>query len=183
MAVPVVLGASTFDYTGLRKEQARLSKMLLLPSPRDIDDTSQVFEVADSNSPPTKYSTFIKVAYDKEGSVPKFTLFMKDNIDTEFDLSTAGPVVVAGGFSVNSNYQISPITGEVRQGGVLLANGTFDPATPGTLKGTVKFDGVSGLSLATINERIADVSNAIEGLTKILSVVSSNIDAVINTIR
>ena len=65
-----------------------------------------------------------------------------------------------------------------------MADGTFQGGTGvGQLLGTVKFEGVTGISLASINERIANVSNAIEGLTKVLSVVSSNIDGVLNVIR
>jgi hypothetical protein len=55
--------------------------------------------------------------------------------------------------------------------------------TGGTLVGTVKFDGVTGLALAAINTRIADISNSVEGLTKVLSVVGGNLEATLNLIR
>ncbi len=205
MAIPVVLGASSFDYAPLRNEQNRLSKTLVVPSPRDKDDTSQVLEIEDNQATPFKYPTFIKTFYDKEGSLPRFELWMKDNFDQEYNLSQgliydpANPTTTGIGINdnplimgfnpfsrTNAAYVISPVTGEVRRSEVGNV-ATLDPDTGlvsgGVLIGTVKFDGVTGLALAAINTRIADVSNAVEGLTKVLSVVSGNLDTVLQIIR
>lgn len=183
MAVPVVLGSSSFDYIALRAEQARLSKQLLIPSPREQDDTSKVFEVEDNQTPPTKYPTYIKVTYDPSVPFPQFRLYMKDNLDVEIDLSAVGPLTINGAANniASAQYAISPITGQIAQG--TTVNATTGLLVGGTLRGVVKFDGVTGLSLAALNERIADISNAIEGITKVLSVVSGNIDAALNVIR
>ena len=73
------------------------------------------------------------------------------------------------------------MTGEINRGGTITpATGLI---TGGTQVGTVKFDGVTGLALAAINTRIADISNAVEGMTKILGIVSSNMAATMNLIR
>lgn len=227
MVVPVVLGSCTFDYRPLRSEQSRLSKTLVLPSPRDKDDTSLVLEVEDdpamtvNGSPPNpkrvpfKYPSFIKVRYDKEGDLPIFELWMKDNFDQEHKISKertlTGPVPPNIGTSritindnpltgladpdgeVNDSFAVNPITGdiyrnaywdattkEIRDAGNLTPDQT---GFAGDLLGTVKFDGVTGLALAAVNTRIADISNAVEGVTKVLSATISNIDAVLNVVR
>jgi hypothetical protein len=206
MAVPVVIGKSTFDYAPLRTEQSRLAKTLVVPSPRDKDDTSQTLEVIDNQATPFKYPTFIKVFFDKAGQLPRFELWMKDNFDQQYNLSqgfaltgtppnnaansaTTGIGInddpLVGGFlaqsRVSADYVISPVTGEIRKGGTL--NALTGLVTGGILVGTVKFDGVTGLALAAINTRIADISNSVEGLTKILSVVGGNLDITLNLIR
>lgn len=193
MVVPVVIAGSTFDYKPLRAEQARLAKTLVSPSPRDKDDTSQVYEVEDDQVPPFKYPTFIKVFYDKEGDMPRFELWLKDNFDQEHNLSNNNATVginddplVAGNApqsDVPGNYVISPVSGEIWQDATLNADGTVTTTGASILVGTVKFDGVTGLALAAINTRIADVSNAVEGVTKILSVVSGNLEKSLNLIR
>jgi hypothetical protein len=188
MAVPVVLGRTSFDYAPLRSDQSRLAKTMVVPSPRDKDDTAQVFEVVDNQATPFKYPTFIKTFFDKPGSLPRFELWMKDNFDAEFSLSqgvaATQPINFLNGASLSTvpaNYVVSPVTGEINRGG------TINPATGlitgGTQVGTVKFDGVTGLALAAINTRIADISNAVEGMTKILGIVSSNMAATMNLIR
>ncbi|PIQ26059.1 hypothetical protein COW36_02360 [bacterium (Candidatus Blackallbacteria) CG17_big_fil_post_rev_8_21_14_2_50_48_46] len=191
MAVPVVIGKSTFDYAPLRQEQSRLSKTMVIPSPRDKDDTAQTLEVVDNQATPFKYPTFIKTFFDKPGQLPRFELWMKDNFDQEYNLAQGAASIginddpLVAGFTAQSNvaanYVISPVTGEIRLGGTL--NATTGLVTGGTLVGTVKFDGVTGLALAAINTRIADVSNAVEGMTKILSVVSGNLDTTLNLIK
>lgn len=193
MAVPVVIGKSTFDYTPLRNEQSRLAKTLVVPSPRDKDDTSQTLEVVDDQATPFKYPTFIKVFFDKPGQLPRFELWMKDNFDQQYNLSqnlasigiNDDPLVA--GFlaqsNVAANYVISPVTGEIRRGPGATLNATTGLVTGGTLVGTVKFDGVTGLALAAINTRIADISNSVEGLTKVLSVVGGNLENTLNLIR
>lgn len=191
MSVPVVIGKSTFDYKPLRNEQSRLSKTMVVPSPRDKDDTAQILEVVDSQPTPFKYPTFIKVFFDKPGQLPRFELWMKDNFDVEYNLSQGAASIgindnpLVAGFSpqsnVAANYVISPVTGEIRAGGTL--NPVTGLVTGGSLVGTVKFDGVTGLALAAINTRIADVSNAVEGMTKVLSVVSGNLDTTLNLIK
>lgn len=234
MVVPVVLGMSTFDYTPLRSEQARLSKTLVLPSPRDKDDTAQTLEIEDDQATPFKYPTFIKVRYGKEGSLPTFELWTKDNFDQEYkvskesydggftiqlpnvtytisDASYTSPASIGSATSiqginddplvastlyqsrVNDSYAVNPITGEIFRNAFWDANNRVikdKNGTPagvagftGQLIGSVKFDGVTGLGLAAINTRIAEISNAVEGVTKVLSVTSSNMDAVINLIR
>lgn len=227
MVVPVVLGATSFDFNTPRSEQARLSRALVLPSPRDKDDTSQVMELedepTDSNPArvPFKYPTFVKVRFDKEGALPIFELWMKDNFDQEFKISkerrvdplnpanyidvaptigttqdiNVNPLVGSSppDGRVNNNFAINPITGEVYrnaywdQGARVIrdsaGNTPIDNNFLGDLVGTIKFDGVTGLALAAINTRIAAVSNAIEGMTKVLSVTSSNYDAVIQLVR
>ena len=235
MVVPVVLGATSFDFNTPRSEQARLSRALVLPSPRDKDDTSQVMELEDeptASNParvPFKYPTFVKVRFDKEGALPIFELWMKDNFDQEFKISkerrvdplnpanyidgvptigttqdiNVNPLVGSSppDGRVNNNFAVNPVTGEVfrnaywdqqlrtiidengvTQNGIDTATG--NPATfEADLVGTIKFDGVTGLALAAINTRIAAVSNAIEGMTKVLSVTSSNYDSVIQLVR
>src|SRR5690606_21457168 len=94
---------------------------------------------------------------------------------------------------VNNNFAVDPITGEIYRNAywdeslrqILDACG-LNPSQmgfQGQLLGTVKFDAVSGLALAAINTRIADISNAVEGVTKVLSVSSSNMDAVLSIIK
>jgi len=236
MVVPVVLGASTFDFNPMRSEQARLSRSLVLPSPRDKDDTSMVMELEDNPvggaSPdrvPFKYPTFVKVHFDKTGALPIFELWMKDNFDQEYKISkehrldpqnqTAyinvapalnttqqinfNPLIGGGPHdgTVNNNFAINPMTGEVFRNAywdqgrrtIVGANGVNQNGThittgnpgvfQGDLVGTIKFDGITGLGLAAINTRIADISNAIEGVTKVLSVASGNMDAVIQLVR
>lgn len=250
MVVPVVFGNSTFDYAPLRAQQARLSKTLVLPSPRDKDDTAQNLEIEDDpsigggagaapdpNRVPFKYPTFIKVRFEKEGDLPIFELWMKDNFDQEHKISkeeidgsgalngttipanhingagaaaydtTFGNVgnttvqindnpLIAGNQhdgAVNNSFAVNPITGDIYRNAywdhvdrVVRDAGGNTPdvaAFAGDLLGTVKFDGATGLALAGVNTRIAGYSNAVEGITKVLSVVSGNIDAVLSVIR
>lgn len=236
MVVPVVLGATTFDFRPLRNEQSRLAKTLVLPSPRDKDDTAQTLEIEDDQTTPFKYPTFVKVRYDKEGSLPVFELWMKDNFDQEYKVSKESydggtsinppayppPITVTdtnytdptsiggatstqdinddplvGGFlpqsSVNNSYAINPITGDVFRNAfwdhvnrvIKDADGDLEGTTgfDGERVGTIKFDGVTGLGLAAINTRIADISNAVEGVTKVLSVVGQNFEAVLSVVR
>lgn len=188
MVVPVAFGKSSFDYAPMRSEQSRLSKLLVQASPRDKDDTSKTLEVEDNQTPPSKYPTFIKMTYGKEGTLPQFDLYMKDNNDVEFKISgnaVGSTVSINGGTAtVRSDFTVSPITGDINFGSLFA--GPYDGftyTTTGTNVGTTKFDGITGLALASINNRIADVSNAVEGMTKVLSVVVGNIDNVLNTIR
>ncbi len=226
MVVPVQIGGSIFDYRPLRSEQNRLAKTLVLPSPRDKDDTAQVLEVEDDQQTPFKYPTFIKVRYNKEGDLPVFELWVKDNFDQEAKISkeslngvnpgtigtsTQGinddPLVApATAFqsNVNNSFAINPITGDVyrnaywdvltreirnwngdAEGSAAFLNDNPGPAGDQSPQrvGTIKFDGVSGLALAAVNTRIADISNSIEGVTKILSVANGNLDAVLNLVR
>ncbi len=222
MVVPVVLAGCSFDYTPMRREQARLSKTLVLPSPRDKDDTAQTLEIEDNQATPFKYPTFIKVRYDKEGNLPVFELYVKDNFDQEYKISkerrfnsrnntyidptlngtlttTQGvnddPLVAGTLFQsqVNNNYAVDPITGEIYrnayydEGARVIRDNNGNTPTNGAFigqrVGTIKFDGITGLGLAAVNTRIADISNAVEGVTKVLSVASSNMDAVINLVR
>lgn len=207
----------------MRRDQSRLAKTLVLPSPRDKDDTAQVLEIEDNQVTPFKYPTFIKVRYDKEGGLPLFELYVKDNFDQEYKISrerrfnkTTGLYIdgippaasftgtqginddpLVGGIAfqsqVNNNYAIDPITGEIYrnayydEGAKTIRDATGQTPTTagftGQRVGTLKFDGVTGLGLAAINTRIADISNAVEGVTKVLSVCSGNMDAVINLVR
>lgn len=250
MVVPVVLGGSTFDYRPLRSEQSRLAKTLVLPSPRDKDDTSQVMEIEDDpsigggagaapnpNRVPFKYPSYIKVRFDKANDLPIFELWTKDNFDQEHKISkesldgggTISAATVpnnyvnqAGGAAydttvanvgttrtqindnplvggnqhdgaINDSFAINPITGEIYRNAfwdhlnrvIKDSSGTIAGAVgfSGDLLGTVKFDGITGLALAAINTRIADISNAVEGVTKVLSVAIGNIDAVLNVVR
>lgn len=243
MVVPVVLGATAFDFNTPRNEQARLSRALVLPSPRDKDDTSQVMELEDqptASNPdrvPFKYPTFVKVRFDKTGALPVFELWMKDNFDQEHKISkesldggatisnatipanyingtntgvydttiaNVGNTVarintnpLVGGSptdgEINNSFAVNPITGEVFRNAYWdqvnrvirdnAGNTPIDNNFLGDLVGTIKFDGVTGLALAAINTRIAAVSNAIEGMTKVLSVTSGNYDAVIQLVR
>lgn len=242
MVVPIVLGRSTFSYEPLRAEQARLAKTLVLPSPRDKDDTAQTLEIEDNQATPFKYPTFVKVRYGKEGTLPIFELWMKDNFDQEYKVSKesvdggatiqpppytmtlpgGGPYTspaqigstdqginddpqVSGTIHlsrVRDSYAINPVTGDIWRNAFWDANPATGRPTirnaagvaegqPGFLAGangpqligTIKFDGATGLALAAVNTRIADISNAVEGITKVLSVASSNIDNVINLIR
>lgn len=213
MAVPVVLGASSFDFRGLRAEQSRLSKLLVKASPRDVNDTSAILEVNDSQVPPSKYPAYIKAVPRDDGTgANDFLLYMKDNFDQEFQIGTTTttfptpPLVGAPGqggggnapgstIAINgtapgpappaivipSDFMIDSRTGEIFQGREYDGAGVLQIA--GTQVGLVKFDGATGLELATINDRIADVSNAVEGMTKILGVVSGNLDTAVNLIR
>jgi hypothetical protein len=219
MAVPVSFGYSSFDYRPMRAEQARLSRNLVLPSPRDKDDTAQVLEIEDDQVTPFKYPTFIKVRYDKEGTLPIFELWLKDNFDQEYKVSKErvrlpggalgpipggigtttkqindDPLTAAGPLSdVNDSFAVNTLTGDIyrnaywdsTQNLIIDAAGLdpSDPAFAGDLVGNIKYDGVTGLALAAVNSRIADISNSIEGVTKVLSVAISNLDAVFQVIR
>ncbi len=213
MVVPVAFGTASFDYRPIRAEQARLSKALVLPSPRDKDDTAQVLEIEDDQEVPFKYPTFMKVRYDKEGSLPIFELWLKDNFDQEYKVSKESltganpggigtsvisinddPLTAAGPLSdVNNSFAVNPITGEIYRNAYWDASTNLirdvldrDPsnaAFSGVLVGATKYDGVTGLALAAINSRIADYSNAMEGMTKVLSVVVGNLQNALDVIR
>ncbi|MGV3525185.1 MAG: hypothetical protein ACO1RX_13220 [Candidatus Sericytochromatia bacterium] len=221
MVVPVVLGATVFNYEPLRQEQSRLAKTLVLPSPRDKDDTAVTLEIEDDQPTPFKYPTFIKVRYQRDGDLPLFELWTKDNFDQEYKVSKErrfdnltqtyidaaapalgttqpindDPLVAAVNpiSDVNNNYAVNPITGEIfrnaywDEGARLIRDaGGLDPSNvnfAGDYIGTVKFDGVTGLALAAINTRVADISNAVEGITKVLSIVSGNLDQTLSLIK
>lgn len=224
MVVPVVIGGSVFNFEPLRKEQSRLAKTLVLPSPRDKDDTAVTLEVEDDQATPFKYPTFIKVRYERDGDLPIFELWLKDNYDQEYKISKErrfdrltnnyvdgdpGPVIAGGDTEeinddplvagnnfqseVNNNFAVNPITGEIfrnaywdeRDRVIYDENGVSpdDAAFEGDYMGTVKFDGVTGLALAAINTRIADISNAVEGVTKVLSIVNGNMDQTLSLIK
>ncbi len=218
MVVPVAFGTASFDYRPMRAEQARLSRTLVIPSPRDKDDTSQVLEIEDDQAVPFKYPTFIKVRYDKEGTLPIFELWLKDNFDQEHKVSKESldgtiqpdifpqtdppssqpinddPLTAALALNnVNDSFAVNPITGDIYRNAYwdnidkVVKDGAGNPPSDatftGTLVGNIKYDGVTGLALAAVNSRIADISNSIEGVTKVLSVAIGNLDAVFAIIR
>lgn len=173
MVVPVVYNNSVFDFNSLRAEQSRISREMMNASPRDIKNTSEIFEVEDNAVPPNRYPTFLRTFYGEEGSEPTFELYMRDQFDQEFKLSNTGSAVAInkGDNQINpANFSINSRTGQI-----------FNEA--GTEVGGIKFDGVAGLAMGTLGLRLTEVSNTIDGLSKVLTVAGATLDAAINTIR
>ena len=181
MTVPVRLGASTFDFEPLRQEQTRVSKSLLKPTARDQADPSQAFMVSDIASATevaNTYSTYIKMYYTKEGDVPTYRLYMKDNLNVEHELAstTAGTTLTINinettTRSIECAYTIDAATGKI------CKTGNTTPV------GYVKFEAESGLSVASINSRLSDINQALEGLGKVMSAVIGTLDNAVNLIR
>jgi len=174
MAVPVKLGGSTFDFEPLRNEQTRLGKVLLNPSPRDDEDPSLTFTVMDARAPANTYSTYVKVFYNKDTDIPTYRLYMKDNLNVEhaLDGSEGDPVTIDAApdtSTVVANYLIDPVTGKITQGVNTV--------------GYIKFEAESGLSLATINSRLSDINQALDGMTKVMTAVVGTLDNAMNLIR
>lgn len=158
---------------------------------------------------PKVYDTYIKTYYDADyptqntakkldGRKVGYQLYYKDDNNNEIQITDGEQVKLpnAGadtGFQLNGTTLISgrilksdPISGRI----IYNTNRAF--AYPGTTYddyrndstnvtvGVMKLDGVTGLDVALINERISQFNLAIEALNKVLTVAVGNVDTAVN---
>ncbi|GIW22256.1 MAG: hypothetical protein KatS3mg068_1263 [Candidatus Sericytochromatia bacterium] len=195
MAVAVVLGGASPDFTGIYKEVNRLSGLLSIPSPREINDPGANLKVLDTSSginPPPEFETYIRPVitdpnnrpFGKRGPKFKFQLFYKNANNEEVMLSDGD--IVPSTAPTPANFKINGQT--ISQGNVLKldemtgriifsTDASFNPnSTSNRVVGIMKLDAVTGLDMALINDRITQTTLVIEALNKVLTVANSNLD-------
>lgn len=193
MAVPVALGKTFFDTTALKNEHVRLAQELLRLNPRDAMDPAQdmIFSTT-INGDPRRFVLYAKSYYDKAGDQPTYGLYFKDDTNTERSFPadidflddgngtngslTSVTMVDIDGNAVTVN-DVDSLMVDANSGRIYRNN------TAGEVLGVAKFEAVAGLQVAQINARLADVNNALDALTKVLTVLNSNLDAGISLIR
>lgn len=189
MAVAVALGKTFFDTTALKNEHKRLSQELLHANPRDAMDPSQDLTFSCTiNGVLRKFVVYMKGYQDKATDAPSYRFFFKDDNNQE-QFFPAGITALPG---PPANVQMVAIDGTVRN--VVAGNSLVVDMGSGAIRfnnnagddnhlGQVKFSAATGLEVAQINTRIAELNNALDGLTKVLTVLQSNVDAGISLIR
>lgn len=172
MAVAVSLGSTGFDFTPLIREQQRLSKQLIEPKPGSKLDPTQplVYRVGTQS-----FNTYIKVLEPnttQQGAQPTYQLFYRDNSNNEIQVvndpgSKLGDSTSSGAvfFDLNS--------GEIRVG----------TAASYVVAGTIQFQAASGLTLAAVNRRLADINSAIEAMSRVMQVANGATEGVQQTLH
>lgn len=198
MAVAVVLGGASPDFTGIYKEVNRLSGLLSIPSPREINDPGANLKVLDTSSginPPPEFETYIRpIIYDpnnrpfgKRGPRIKFQLFYKNANNEEVMISNGDTVPstspTPNPFKINgqtinhgSILKLDEMTGRI----IYSPDTSFNPnSSNNRIVGIMKLDAVTGLDMALINDRITQTTMVIEALNKVLTVANGNLDKAI----
>jgi hypothetical protein len=195
MAVAVVLGGASPDFTGIYKEVNRLSGLLSIPSPREINDPGATLKVLDTSSgitPPPEFEAYIRPIisdpnnrpFGKKGPKIIYQLFYKNANNDEVMISD-GEIVPSTSptptsFKINGQtivqgdvLKLDEMTGRI----IWNDNPPFN-ATSATNKivGIMKLDAVAGLDMALINDRITQTTMVIEALNKVLTVANANLD-------
>lgn len=156
----------------------------------------------------TDFNTFIQTAFTPSGR-PSFSVYVRDDngdlhylsgsngtnnvqVATADDTGSSALIGKMARLPDNTIIQIQP--GDiVRNGNQAVAAGSTPPAVGSTttniaantavVVGRVKFEAESGLALAAINTRIADINTVIESLAKILSIQSDMFNAASGLVR
>jgi len=172
MAVAVSLGSTGFDFTPLIREQQRLSKQLIEPKPGSRVDPTQpmVFRVGGQS-----FNTYIKVLEPnstQQGSQPTYQLFYRDNNNVENQIASVAAGALGDATSGGPVYfQLD--AGEIRVG----------TATVYQVAGTIQFQAASGLTLAAVNRRLADINSAIEAMSRVMQVANGATEGVQQLLR
>lgn len=208
MTIAVSIDGVSYDASDLiAADQRRISTFLSFASPRDINDLSQIYKYSvpagafsitgdkDANGTaqsfnlfsPEQFNTLIQTSYNAAGQ-PVYDMYFRDDNGVNHYLG--------GGTGANNVVIASP--GNDATSGLLGQTGTLPDGTtlaiqagdivqdPGTAKkivGRIKFEGESGLALAQINNRMADMNNVIEVLAKVLSTQSDMFNSASGIVR
>jgi len=198
MAVAVVLGGASPDFTGIYKEVNRLSGLLSIPSPREINDpgaTLKMLDTSTGSNPPPEFETYIRPVikdpnnrpFGKKGPKIIYQLFYKNANNEEVMLSNGETVPTTS--PTPSQFKINGQT--INQGDVLKLdeltgriiwndNPPYNPTNQqNKIVGIMKLDAVAGLDMALINDRITQTTLVIEALNKVLTVANANLDKAI----
>lgn len=208
MTIAVSIGGVGFDHSeALASEQRRIAQYLTFASPRDIDDLSQVMSYSWSSGAgqnpsgdkgptlnlnvTTQFPTFVQVSFGPLGQ-PVYNMFLRDDNGDLHSLSdgtgSRNRLVVTPGN--NATLPTSAQLGAAAKVGtssgadtVIQAGDVIIPNATPIVVGRVKFEAESGLALASINLRIAEINNVIESLAKVLSVQGDLFNAASGLVR
>jgi hypothetical protein len=177
MAVAVSLGATGFDFTPLIREQQRLSKQLVEPKAAGRTDPTQPLVYNPTGLPnATTYNCYIKVLEpnsNQPGAQPTYQLFYRDNNNAETQLASLPAGAKLGDSTTTGNVFFDLDSGEIRIGA---------PANY-SVGGTIQFQAASGLTLAAVNRRLADINSAIEAMSRVMQVANGATEGVQQLLR
>lgn len=210
MTIPVAISGVGYDHSeALALEQRRIAQYLSFASPRDIDDLSQVMRynwpAGAGNNPTndkgpglnlrvaTDFPTFIQTSLDPQGR-PSYGVYLRDDNGDLHSLSDGTSSSTNRIVVTPSNSSSLPTA--IQLGAAATVSSTTGPSTtirpgdivkPGTtppiIVGRVQFEAESGLALAAINTRIAEINSVIETLAKVLSVQGDLFNAASGLVR
>lgn len=173
MAVAVSLGATGFDFTPLIREQQRLSKQLIEPKAAGRIDPTQPLVYRQGS---ISYNCYIKVLEpnsNQPGAQPTYQLFYRDNNNVESQLASIGGANTLGDSTLTGNVFFDLDSGEIRVG----------TAANYSVAGTIQFQAASGLTLAAVNRRLADINAAIEAMSRVMQVANGATEGVQAVLR
>jgi hypothetical protein len=173
MAVAVSLGATGFDFTPLIREQQRLSKQLIEPKAAGRIDPTQPLVYRQGS---ISYNAYIKVLEpnsNQPGAQPTYQLFYRDNNNVESQLASIGGANTLGDSTLTGNVFFDLDSGEIRVG----------IPTNYSVAGTIQFQAASGLTLAAVNRRLADINAAIEAMSRVMQVANGATEGVQAVLR
>jgi hypothetical protein len=176
MAVAVSLGATGFDFTPLIREQQRLSKQLVEPKAAGRVDPTQPLIFRDATSG-VSFNCYIKVLEpnsNQPGAQPTYQLFYRNNSNVETSLASIGGTNTLGDSTNTGNVMFDLDSGEIRVG---------PSATNYQVAGTIQFQAASGLTLAAVNRRLADINAAIEAMSRVMQVANGATEGVQQLLR
>lgn len=196
MAVAVVLGGASPDFTGIYKEVGRLSGLLSIPSPREINDPGATLRILDTSDPavkpPPEFEAYIRPIINDPNNMPfgkrspkiSYQLFYKNANNQEVRVSDGekvpGTPPTPTSFTINGHsiaqgniLKLDEMTGKI----IFSTDLTFNPNSGNNrIVGIMKLDAITGLDMALINDRITQTTMVIEALNKVLSVANANLD-------
>jgi hypothetical protein len=176
MAVAVSLGSTGFDFTPLIREQQRLSKQLLEPKPGSRVDPTQPMVRRFAGPPAQSFNTYIKVLEPNTtqvGAQPTYQLFYRDNNNVENQISSVGAANDLGDAGNFGPVYFDLNSGEIRVGTAAVYQ----------VAGTIQFQAASGLTLAAVNRRLADINSAIDAMSKVMQVANGATEGVQQLLR
>lgn len=195
MAVAVVLGGASPDFTGVYKEVGRLSGLLSIPSPREVNDPGATLKVLDTSggvNPPPEFEAYIRPiisdpnnrTFGKKGPKIIYQMFYKNANNEEVMISNGDTVPATTptptSFTINGQQiaqgdvlKLDEMTGRIIWNDTPPFNAT---SATNKIVGIMKLDAVAGLDMALINDRITQTTMVIEALNKVLTVANANLD-------
>ncbi|MBC7545778.1 MAG: hypothetical protein H7338_23855 [Candidatus Sericytochromatia bacterium] len=177
MAVAVSLGSTGFDFTPLIREQQRLSKQLLEPRPGSRVDPTQPLVMRLGTQSFNAYIKVLEPNSTQVGAQPTYQLFYRDNNNVENQISSVSAGNTLGDATNTGTVSFDLDSGEIRVGTSPL------PSAPYQVSGTIQFQAASGLTLAAVNRRLADINSAIEAMSRVMQVANGATEQVQQLLR
>lgn len=176
MAVAVSLGATAFDFTSLVKEQQRLSKQLVMPVPRDQQDQTQTLKYFDGNQTFDAYIRVFEPNSADPSAKPTYRLYYRDNLNEERPLTSLANGHKLGNATVGAGG--GQVVFDLESGTIQLQQGAGV-----TTVGSIQFEAAGGLTLASVNRRLADINAALEAMARVMQVANGSIEGVQGLLR